>query len=240
MSQEESATITETENITKTSPETENVPKETKNEQIEQTDQNKSEPQSENQTSTKNDVQENQQENQTEEQKKDVFEQTPLNSNFPGEPNFFPQMGEMFGEPGAIPEMQQQNIPNYAFAEGNENTSLFPGSFGQNFQGQIPQTDENFSYGVGSPQMGEAGANIDMMAAANPQMYQDMAQVIPRGEFSSVSQPDSKLCPARLSQEELQRELGARGLVYSEDDQVANIARLVNYLVDREYVFDLN
>jgi len=157
-------------------------------------------------------------------QKGGAFEQPVLDNNFSGDSNFFPRIGEMFGENEVMPDMPNQALNNYSFNENNENNSLFQNNF-------LP--NDNFNYGVPPAQMGGEGS-LEMMDGN--MMYQDMAHVLPRSEYGdAVSQPDSKLCPARLSMDELQKELNARGLVFSENDKVSNVARLVNYLVDREY-----
>lgn len=48
--------------------------------------------------------------------------------------------------------------------------------------------------------------------------------------------PDAQLRPALLTLEELQRELTARGIVYSDNDKVVNIGKLINYLVELNHV----
>lgn len=168
-------------------------------------------------------MQEEPEENQADEQRQlETSKFDPHSTgNYANDPNFFPRIGGMFSENDVLPGINAQSLPNFPFNEGNGGNQMFNMNFGSNFQDV--QSEGNFDYGV-------VGGDQNMMRAN--QVYQEVDPMM-QNHYITPNTPDQKLFPASLSLEQQQKELVSRNLPFSENDKVTNIARLVNYLVDR-------
>eukprot|EP01083_Nonionella_stella_P080543 221397_1 len=146
--------------------------------------------------------------------------------------NVHSAQGMLGGQPMSLGELQSQfTIPPVQMPDGSDLVAGAPaGGMDSMMIPVMTGMGGGAQYGIISGNVG-----VDMSQAAAVGGFQP---TVP-GSFQPAPIPgvipDSELKPAQLSMEDLQRELTARGIVYSNNDKVVNVGKLVAYLIDQKH-----